>query len=75
MKKIQKVKTQTSEANLRNLKFLNLSRGVQTDLFLSILIYGTLKLEFVYESYDYFTNGLQIRGQNGLEVGKIYGDG
>ena len=44
-------------------------------LFWSILIYETSKSEFVCESYGCFTNGLQIRGQNGPEVGKIYGDG
>ena len=49
-------------------------RHVQ-NFFLSILIYGTLKSEFVCESYGCFTNGLRIRGQNGPKVGKICGDG
>ena len=40
-----------------------------------ILLYGTLKSEFICESYGCFNNGLRIRGQNGLKVGKKFGSG
>jgi len=74
VKKTLGAKNQTSGANLGFLKLLNLQRA-GTDrskiFFRSILIYGTSKSEFVYESYGCFTNGHRIRGQNGPEVGKI----
>ena len=43
------------------------------NFFWLILIYGMLKSEFVCENYGYFTNGLQIREQNGPKVKKICG--
>ena len=73
-KKHQEVKNQTLEANLGFLKLLNppLAGTDRSKFFFwLILIYGTSKLEFVYESYGCFTNGHRIRGQNGPEVGKI----
>ena len=77
-KKLHEVKTQTLEMNFEVLKFLNppmegTDRSKKN--FGSIFIYGTLKSEFVCESYGYFTNGLQIRRQNSPKVGKICGSG
>ena len=45
------------------------------NFFWFILIYETLKSEFVCEGYGYFTNRLRIRGQNGPKVGKFCGGG
>ena len=72
------MKTQTSEANLGNLNFSNPLTGEQTDpkiFMINFDIWKMSKLEFVCKSYGYFTNGLRIRGQNGLKVGKICGGG
>jgi len=74
VKKLHEVKTQTSEANLELPKFSNppvVGTGRSKFFFSSILIYGTLKSEFVRECYGYFTNGLRIREQNGPKVGKF----
>jgi len=71
-------KLKFSEANLGILYFSNPPMaGIDRSRkkFWSILIYGTLKSEFVCESYDCFTNGFRIRGENGAEVGKICGGG
>jgi len=77
-KKITRRKTQNSWANLEIIKFSNPPMA-RTDwseiIFWLILIYGTLKSEFVCESYGCFMNGLRIRGQNCPKVGKICGGG
>jgi len=44
----------------------------RSEIFLLILTYGTLKSEFVCESYGSFTNRLRIRGQNGPKVENFY---
>ena len=77
-KKLHELKTQRSEANLEILKFSNARKAWRDRsevFFWSILLYGTLKSEFVCESYGCFTNGLQISGQNGPKVGNICGGG
>jgi len=76
--KQHEVKTQTLEANLEILKFTNPPiAGIDRSkiFFLSILVYETLKSEFVCKSYGCLTNGLSIRGQNGPKVRKICGGG